>query len=44
MKKPNVFDAYKHLKPIVFFGDKAALLRHFQLKVDEGTLSAEKFA
>ncbi len=36
-------EAYKHLKPVVFLGDKVQLIEGLQLTPDEGTLQAEDF-
>lgn len=36
-------EAYKHLKPVVFLGDKGQLIDVLQLMPDEGTLRAERF-
>lgn len=36
-------EAYKHLKPVVFLGDKGQLIDVLQLTPDEGTLQAEHF-
>ena len=38
-----ILEAYKHLKPIVFLGDKKNLLNDLQLVVDKGTLHDEGF-
>lgn len=42
--KHYILEAYKHLKPIVFLGDKQKLLDALQLVTDEGTLSTDSFA
>lgn len=36
-------EAYKHLKPVVFLGDKVKLIEALQLIPDQGTLQAESF-
>lgn len=41
--KHYVLEAYKHLKPIVFLGDKTELIEYFQLKQDDATLVANQF-
>ncbi|MBE9402283.1 catalase HPII [Acinetobacter albensis] len=41
--KHYVTEAYKHLKPIVFLGDKSQLLKDLQLPEDKGTLIADDF-
>ena len=38
-----ILEAYKHLKPIVFLGDKKNLMNDLQLVVDKGTLHDEGF-
>lgn len=42
--KHYILETYKHLKPIVFLGDKQKLLDALQLVTDEGTLSTDSFA
>lgn len=39
-----LLEAYKHLKPIVFLGDKGKLIEHLRLVSDEGTLANGQFA
>lgn len=39
-----LLEAYKHLKPIVFLGDKGKLIEHLRLVSDEGTLPNGQFA
>jgi catalase len=41
--KHYLLEAYKHLKPIVFLGDKAELLDQLNLMSDEGTLLQDDF-
>jgi catalase len=41
--KHYLLEAYKHLKPIVFLGDKAELLDQLDLVPDEGTLLQDDF-
>ena len=43
VSKHYILEAYKHLKPIVFLGDKTALLQQLSLVPDEGTLLDENF-
>ena len=38
-----LLEAYKHLKPIIFLGDKAKLIEDLRLIRDEGTLAHEQF-
>ncbi|MCO8090294.1 MULTISPECIES: catalase HPII [Acinetobacter] len=38
-----LLEAYKHLKPIIFLGDKAKLIEDLRLIRDEGTLTHEQF-
>ncbi|MBD8009967.1 catalase HPII [Acinetobacter pecorum] len=38
-----LLEAYKHLKPIVFLGDKGKLIEHLRLVSDEGTLASGQF-
>ncbi|OAL85108.1 catalase HPII [Acinetobacter sp. SFD] len=38
-----LLEAYKHLKPIVFLGDKGKLIEHLRLVSDEGTLVNGQF-
>lgn len=38
-----LLEAYKHLKPIVFLGDKGKLIEHLRLVSDEGTLANGQF-
>ena len=38
-----LLEAYKHLKPIVFLGDKGKLIEDLRLVSDEGTLANGKF-
>ena len=38
-----LLEAYKHLKPIVFLGDKGKLIEHLRLVGDEGTLASGQF-
>ncbi|WP_407307359.1 catalase HPII [Acinetobacter sp.] len=38
-----ILEAYKHLKPIVFLGDKKNLMNDLQLIADKGTLISENF-
>ncbi|WP_312158648.1 catalase HPII [Acinetobacter sp.] len=38
-----ILEAYKHLKPIVFLGDKKALVEDLRLVVDKGTVVTEDF-
>lgn len=39
-----LLEAYKHLKPIVFLGDKGKLIEDLRLVSDEGTLANGQFA
>ncbi|RZF55876.1 catalase HPII [Acinetobacter halotolerans] len=41
--KHYLLEAYKHLKPMVFLGDKSALLDQLELSPDEGTLIQDDF-
>lgn len=38
-----ILEAYKHLKPIVFLGDKKALVEDLRLVMDKGTVVTEDF-
>ncbi|ENW86873.1 hypothetical protein F906_01946 [Acinetobacter pseudolwoffii] len=38
-----LLEAYKHLKPIIFLGDKGKLIEDLRLIRDEGTLAHEQF-
>ena len=38
-----LLEAYKHLKPIVFLGDKGKLIEDLRLVSDEGTLANGQF-
>lgn len=38
-----LLEAYKHLKPIIFLGDKGKLIEDLRLIRDEGTLTHEQF-
>ena len=38
-----ILEAYKHLKPIIFLGDKKTLIDDLKLVMDKGTLVAEEF-
>jgi len=38
-----LLEAYKHLKPIVFLGDKGQLIEDLKLISDEGTLANSQF-
>lgn len=38
-----IFEAYKHLKPVVFLGNKSDLLEPLNLVADEGTLIEDEF-
>lgn len=42
--KHYLLEAYKHLKPIVFLGDKSQLLDDLNLVRDEGTLADQDFS
>ncbi|MFW1754893.1 catalase HPII [Acinetobacter wanghuae] len=42
--KHYLLEAYKHLKPIVFLGDKSQLLDDLNLVKDEGTLADQDFS
>ena len=41
--KHYLLEAYKHLKPIIFLGDKKALVEKLGLTADEGTLQHDNF-
>ena len=38
-----ILEAYKHLKPVVFLGNKSDLLEPLNLVADEGTLIEDEF-
>ncbi|MGB8695275.1 catalase HPII [Acinetobacter sp.] len=38
-----ILEAYKHLKPIVFLGDKKNLINDLKLEADKGTLDSKDF-
>ena len=43
VSKHYVLETYKHLKPIVFLGDKCALIDEFQLSKDAALFSTQNF-
>ncbi len=43
VSKHYVLETYKHLKPIVFLGDKCALIDEFQLTKDAALFSTQNF-